>query len=370
MSSSARGFLGAALLAAGLAGCSGNAHAADRQLFEAVEPHMGTLVRIKLYAAGARQAKAAFRAAFDRIAQLDDALSDYKPASELNRICRTAVARPVEAGADLFRVLEASQKLAGETDGAFDVTLGPVIRLWREARNTNRLPDSAVLREAAGRCGYRKLHLDPAKRTVMLDEAGMQLDAGGIAKGYAADAAFLSVLELSNAAVSTSGDQEQHLDIDGTRYSHIIDPATGMGLSRPISVAGITVTVIARYGIDADGLATAVSVLGGERGIALIEKQPGAAALVMTDHVVESSRWPGYQREFFPTKITPRINISAPRQRVSRPALRRETYELTARTRRGPQAGSSPNRRDGTGPCSGWFPCRPERRNAWLVPWA
>src|SRR5450432_3874124 len=98
MSSSARAFL--------LLGCLGNATAADRQLFEAVEPHMGTLVRIKLYADGAPRAKAAFRAAFDRIAQLDDALSDYKPASELNRICRTAVARPVEAGADLFRVLE------------------------------------------------------------------------------------------------------------------------------------------------------------------------------------------------------------------------------------------------------------------------
>jgi thiamine biosynthesis lipoprotein len=329
MSSSPRGLLATGLLF----GCLGNAHAADRQLFEAVEPHMGTLVRIKLYADGARQAKSAFRAAFDRIAQLDDALSDYKPASELNRICRTAVARPVAAGADLFRVLEASQKLAGETDGAFDVTLGPVIRLWRQARNTHRLPDAAALREAAGRCGYRKLHLDPAKRTVMLDQAGMQLDAGGIAKGYAADAAlsilaqlgirsalvaasgdlafgdpppgqrgwkigvdsfdrpeaaFTRVLELSNAAVSTSGDGEQHLDIDGTRYSHIVDPATLMGLSRQI-----TVTIIARHGIDADGLATAVSVLGPERGIALIEKQPGVAGLVMTGHVVESSRWPG-----------------------------------------------------------------------------
>jgi thiamine biosynthesis lipoprotein len=166
----------------------------------------------------------------------------------------------------------------------------------------------------------------------MLDQAGMRLDAGGIAKGYAADAAlsilaqlgirsalvaasgdlafgdpppgqrgwrigvdsfdrpeaaFTHVLELSNAAVSTSGDQEQHLDIDGARYSHIIDPTTGMGLKRPI-----TVTVVARHGTDADGLATAVSVLGPERGISFIEKQAGVAALVVTDRVVESSRWP------------------------------------------------------------------------------
>jgi thiamine biosynthesis lipoprotein len=328
MSSRTCSFLAAACLS-----FFGNAKAADRQLFEAVEPHMGTLVRIKLYANGGQQAKAAFRAAFDRIAQLDNALSDYKPESELNRICRTAVGRPAEAGADLFRVLEASQKLARETDGAFDVTLGPVIRLWRQARKTNRPPDSAALHDAAGRCGYGKLHLDPVKHTVMLDQAGMQLDAGGIAKGYAADAAlsvlaqlgigsalvaasgdlafgdpppgergwkigvdsldrpeaaFTRVLELSNAAVSTSGDGEQHLDIDGTRYSHIIDPATMMGLVRPI-----TVTIVARRGIEADALATAVSVLGPERGIALIEKQAGVAALVVTDHVVESARWPG-----------------------------------------------------------------------------
>src|SRR5437588_9501231 len=98
---------------------SGEAAAADLRLFEAVEPHMGTLVRIKLYAAGAEQAKAAFRSGFDRIAELDRALSDYRPESELNRICRSAVRQPVRAGADVFRVLEASQKLAAETDGAF-----------------------------------------------------------------------------------------------------------------------------------------------------------------------------------------------------------------------------------------------------------
>ena len=158
--------------------------AGDRQLYEAVEPHMGTLVRIKLYAASAEQASAAFRAAFGRIAQLDDELSDYKTDSELNRICRTAVGRPVAVSADLFEVLAASQKLAAETAGAFDVTLGPVIRLWRQARKDIRLPSAAALREAAAHTGYRKLHLDPQAQAVMLDEPGMQLDVGGIAKGH------------------------------------------------------------------------------------------------------------------------------------------------------------------------------------------
>jgi len=271
------------------------------QPFEAVEPHMGTLVRVKLYAADERQARSAFRAAFDRIKELDAILSDYKLDSELNRISQN----PLKISDDLFRVLAASQKLAEQTGGAFDVTLGPVIRLWREARKNNRLPDKEALREAGARCGYRKLHLDATNHTAWLDEPGMQLDVGGIAKGYAADEALAAlkrlgirsalvaasgdlafsdpppgkrgwkigvgssgrVLELSNAAVSTSGDAEQHLDADGQRYSHIIDPATGMGLT-----SGITVSIVAPHGIDADGISTAVSVLGFERGKEFIER--------------------------------------------------------------------------------------------------
>jgi thiamine biosynthesis lipoprotein len=295
--------------------------AADLQLFEAVEPHMGTLFRIKLYAADALQAQSAFRAAFDRIASLDAILSDYKPDSELNQISQN----PLKISDDLFRVLAASQRLAEETDGAFDVTLGPVIRLWRQARKNSRLPDSDALRKAGSRCGYRKLHLDAANRTATFDQPGMQLDVGGIAKGYAADEAlaalkqlgirralvaasgdlafgdpppgqggwkigvgsFDRVLELSNAAVSTSGDAEQHVDAEGKRYSHIIDPATRMGLT-----SGITVTILAPRGIDADGISTAVSVLGLERGMAFVEKQAGAAAVIVTreGEVVESRR--------------------------------------------------------------------------------
>lgn len=284
---------------------------------------MGTLVRIRLYAADEGQGTAALRAAFDRIAQLDGSLSDYKSESELNRVSRVAVALPAPVSDDLFQVLWSSQELAKETGGAFDVTLGPVIRIWRQARRENRLPDEAALREAAVRCGYRKLHLDPANQTVQLDRADMQLDLGGIAKGYAADAA-LAVLfrlgfpralvsvsgdlaigdpppgrrgwnigvqsravELSNMAVSTSGDTEQHLDAGGRRYSHIIDPATRMGTTDQAIV-----TVIARRGIDADSLSTAVNVLGPERGMRLIESRDGAAALISVgERVLTSSRW-------------------------------------------------------------------------------
>jgi thiamine biosynthesis lipoprotein len=291
-----------------------------RQPFEAVEPHMGTLVRIKLFTEDAPQARAAFRAAFDRIADLDSILSDYQPESELNRLCRTPAGHPVIVSEDLFEVLAAAQKLADRTAGAFDVTLGPLTRLWRQARKHNRLPEAVALRDASARSGYPKLHLDASRRAVTLDAPGMQLDLGGIAKGYAADAAldtlrargiqsalvaisgdivcgdpppgtrgwkiaaeplpeagraFESVLELANAAVSTSGDAEQHLESHGERYSHIVDPATGQGITSRIGV-----TVVAPRGIEADGLATAVSLLGAEQGLRLIAQQPETEALI------------------------------------------------------------------------------------------
>jgi FAD:protein FMN transferase len=292
-----------------LAWCAASALAAER--FEAVEPHMGTLVRIQLYAADGAQAAAAFRAAFDRIEELDEHLSDYAPDSELNRLCRAEPGRPVDVSGELFPVLEAAQKLAEATGGAFDVTVGPVTHLWRTARKSGHIPEAAAIRAALARSGYRKLHLDAEHGTAALEQVGMQLDLGGIAKGYAADEALAvlaelrirsalvamsgdlaigdappgkrgwtvsagepaRMLELANTAVSTSGDSEQHLDAGGTRYSHIIDPATGMGLTRaPV------VTVIARHGIDADGLATAVSVLGAERGRD-VAKRYGATVL-------------------------------------------------------------------------------------------
>ena len=282
---------------------------------------MGTLVRVTVYAAGESEAREAFRTAFDRIRELDAILSDYRPDSELNRVAADAVARPVVVSADLARVLAASQELAAATGGAFDITQGPTIRLWRAARSSGRLPDPAALREAAARGGFGKLHVDTAHRTVTLDAAGMALDVGAIGKGYAAsealealrrlgirralvaisgdlafgdappgqrgwrvrvhseDAAIVrvpGVLELTNAAVSTSGASEQHLDAGGRRYSHIIDPASGMGVTEDI-----TVTVIAPHGLEADGLDTAVSVLGPERGLALIDSRPGTGALII-----------------------------------------------------------------------------------------
>ncbi len=308
------------------------------QPYEAVEPHMGTLFRIKLYAASEQQAQQAFRAAFARIAQLDDELSDYKPDSELNRLARSAVKRPQPASEDLVRVVGAAEQLSEKTDGAFDITIGPLTHLWRAAVKVHQLPSAEAIAAARAKCGFRKLHVNLQAHTICFDESGMQLDAGAIAKGDAADQAlfvlkqlgiqsalvaasgdlafsdappgeagwkigvdsldradapFTRVLLLANGAVSTSGPSEQHLDINGVRYSHIIDPRTGMGLTRDL-----TVTVIAAHGLAADPLATALSVLGPERGLALIDSIPGAAALVVQD---ENGRHTLSKSKRFPT---------------------------------------------------------------------
>ena len=299
--------------------------------YEAVEPHMGTLFRVKLYGADSAQAKRAFRAAFQRISELDATLSDYKPDSELNRVCRTAVHHPVRVSDDLFRVLSVSQELSRESSGAFDVTVGPLTRLWREGRKTNQVPDSHKIEDAKSHCGFWKIHLNPAEHTVELEQEAMGLDVGGVAKGYAADESlavlgklgirsalvaasgdlafsdappgqhgwkvgvdsfdraevpFTRVLWLANGAISTSGSSEQHLDAHGIRYSHILNPSTGTGL-----VNDITVTVVAQRGIEADGMATAVSVLGLQRGSEFVRRRANLSALIVTQNAGHPHIW-------------------------------------------------------------------------------
>jgi thiamine biosynthesis lipoprotein len=293
----------------------------DLQRYESVEPHLGTLVRVVVYTPGEEAARDAFRAAFERIRDLDRLLSDYREDSELNQVTRSAPGRAVRVSDDLFAVLATADDLARATDGAFDITQGPVVRLWREARRTSRAPDPAALREARERSGFRRMRLDAATRTVTFDAPAMALDVGALGKGYAASEAIRvlgklgvrsalvaasgdlafgdappgqrgwrigidsgegalapvpAVLELTNAAVSTAGGREQYVEIDGRRYSHIVDPASGMGLTDDL-----TVTVVAPHGLEADALDTAISVLGARRGLELIESRPATAALIV-----------------------------------------------------------------------------------------
>jgi thiamine biosynthesis lipoprotein len=289
--------------------------------FEFAETHMGTEFKIVLYTDDASLARSASRAALDRIAALDATLSDYQPESELMRLCGKAGGPPVAVSADLFDVLDRSRVMFERSDGAFDVTVGPVVRLWRRARRDRKMPDPGRLAEARALVGSDKMRLDPEARTVRLLKPGMKLDLGGIAKGDACsqaiavlaregvasalvagagdvavsgpppDAAGWTIgigplespgspprrfLRVRDAAVSTAGDAERFVEIDGTRYSHIVDPKTGLGV-----VDRCSVTVVARDGATADSLDTAAYVLGPRRGLALVEATPGAAALIV-----------------------------------------------------------------------------------------
>src|SRR5262249_22764670 len=152
-------------------------------------PHMGTRFQLTMYAPDEATASKAARAAFARIAELDGIMSDYRPASELMRLCAKAGGDPVPVSPELFAVLDKAQEVSRLSAGAFDVTVGPVVRLWRLARRTQRLPEAEQLARARALVDYRNIKLDPEKRTVQLLKAGMQLDLGGIGKGFAADEA-------------------------------------------------------------------------------------------------------------------------------------------------------------------------------------
>src|SRR5215471_9584357 len=182
----------------------------DRHEFES--KHMGTTFRVVLYAPDAATAKKAADAAFARVAELDQIMSDYKPSSELMQLCKkfaTEVGEPVKVGDDLFLVLSKAEELSKKSDGAFDVTVGPVVQLWRLARRTQELPDPKEFAAAREKVGYQKVKLDPAKKTVQLLTPGMQLDLGGIAKGYASDEALKLLRDkfgIKQALVAAYGD--------------------------------------------------------------------------------------------------------------------------------------------------------------------
>ena len=168
---------------------------------ETSAPHMGTLVRIVLYADSPQAGDAAAQAAFARIAAIEARLSDYRDDSEVAALSRAAAGVPVPVSEDLFAVLAASDALARRTGGAFDITAGRLTHLWRRARRLNAWPEPDRVAAARAAGGFTKVRLDSRRRTVTLAEAGIEIDAGGIAKGYAAEEA-LHVLRAHGAGAA------------------------------------------------------------------------------------------------------------------------------------------------------------------------
>jgi thiamine biosynthesis lipoprotein len=282
---------------------------------------MGTFANITVVAADSKTARACVEAAFSRLEHVDEVMSDYKADSQLSQVNRDAFNKPVPVDDDLFEVLRIGTDYSRKTEGTFDITVGPVVDLWRQAEELKRLPTETQLAQARSKVGFEKLILNQAEKTVRFEVDGMRLDLGAIAKGYAIDLAveamqkagaigglidvggdvrcfgqpsdnkenwlvglqdptaddrLLLVLKLRDMSVATSGSYRRFTEIDGKRYSHIINPAAGSNADELVSVS-----IVARTATAADALATAVSVLGREKGLGLIDSLAETEAILV-----------------------------------------------------------------------------------------
>lgn len=272
---------------------------------------LGTRIGLVVWAKNKAHADKAWSEMRERVSVLEGVFSDWKKDSEVRRLTATAGTDTwVPVSDDLWAVLIASKKLHAQSEGSFDVTVGPVVRLWRMARFRKELPDAKRMETALAQTGMAAIEMDAQKQRVKLTREGMRLDFGGIAKGYIADrcrarleamghtrvlidmggdlvagegpadresgwkvgvtpanaSQEMTPVFLTNRAIATSGKTIRFVEIDGTRYSHIVDPRTGEALTHAWQV-----TVLAPSGMLADGWASACSVLGPEKSRALVE---------------------------------------------------------------------------------------------------
>jgi len=268
----------------------------------------------------AARLEVAYQEAWTRLEDISRRMNVFNNKSDVSNI-NAAYKEPVLVGQDTFDVIEASLLYATLTSGAFDITVWPLITLWRKSEQRGMLPSETELDEAINLVGARHIRLVPPQSVQLLMD-GVKVDLGGIAKGYAIDEVarifrrhgihrfyidaggdvyvggkkcadrpwrigirdprdpqhLTDVVEVEDAAVATSGDYERYYQIEGRTYSHIIDPRTGYPQPHVISVSMIAPTALA-----ADALATALTVLGPEEGTALVERLPGAyASMIMT----------------------------------------------------------------------------------------
>jgi thiamine biosynthesis lipoprotein len=338
-----------AVLVAGLLGCARSAPAMGARLvrvFDACTP-MGTYMAVTVYAPDEPSGRQAIAAAFARVEEVEAATSHYRETSEISKLNRGAGGPALPVGPHVWAVLRRSAEVSAETDGAFDVTVGPLVALWKKTWKKGKAPADADLAAARALVDFRSVALTQEGRRVQLPKPGMQFDLGAIAKGYAVDQAVAALRErgiqaalvdaggdmyamgapperkgwfigirdpsqpdekdriLSRAlcirdqAVATSGDYEQFGVIEGRRYSHILDPRTG----RPV-LGVASVTVVAPDATSADAYATAMSVLGPEASVAFAEKRPGIEVMAICERGGQfvATRSKGFERlEVTPT---------------------------------------------------------------------
>ncbi len=294
--------------------------------YSRAESIMGTSVVISVFNPEANKTiiTRAVDEAFEEVRRIDILMSNYKEDSEVNKINKLKAGKEIEVSAETMEALTRSQEISRISNGAFDITVLPLMELWGFYGDGDRdgMPTADEIAEALKYVGYTKIKFGKNNQ-VAKSEDGVKIDLGGIAKGYAIDKAVqklksygiksamveaggdffclgmkpdrvdwkmaiqhprdkdkaFAVLEVADCAVATSGDYENYDTINGKRYSHIIDPRTGF----PKGDIPASVTVAAKDAATADGLATAVFVLGPEEGMKLVESLPDVEAVIISD---------------------------------------------------------------------------------------
>jgi thiamine biosynthesis lipoprotein len=243
---------------------------------------MGSTFSVVLYGYDRNQMEAATEAVFDEVRRLDRLLSNYRPESDLSEVNRFAAERPVKVTPEVFQLLSKCLEVSRESEGAFDISVGPLMKVWGFYRGTGHLPRKEEMARALAKTGYRKIQLDSENRTVRFTRAGVELDPGGIGKGYAVDRMIEILKEngiasalvtaggssiyglgapkdsrgwevkirdpknqrktvadvyLKDESMSTSGSYEKFFEADGKIYSHIMDPRTGYPASGVLAVS-------------------------------------------------------------------------------------------------------------------------------------
>lgn len=297
----------------------------EPETYDRVEMVMGTVVEIRVVKGNrsVEEVEHAINAAFDSVKRVDALMSNYKEDSEVSLINRHAAQEPVTVSPETAEALGKALEFGRESDGAFDITVLPLLEIWGFAKDREKtVPSQEQIDEKLQFVGHELIEFDRTKRTVKLRTQGVGIDVSGIAKGYAADSAIksltangvdsaiinaggdiyclgrknaekgwrvavtdpttdnghLAYVELKDKAIATSGDYRNYFVADGVRYSHILDPRTG----RPRPYGPHSVTVTADSCTYADALATAVFVLGRDEGLKLLERIPEAEGLIVS----------------------------------------------------------------------------------------
>ncbi len=313
-------------------GCSGP------KTVQKTETIMGTQVSVTVVAKTGKEGEAAIDAAMAEVGRFDRMMSLYKDGSEITRVNMAAGKNPVKVSPEMIEVVEAARRISELTDGAFDVTVGPLVVLWQMRLKEDKVPTETEIESIKSRVGYRNIIVDKKASTLFLKKPGMIIDFGGCAKGYVADKVAellkrrgidnalvalagdirvmghrqdgsswrigvqhprdpdktLAVLELSDQYISTSGDYERYKIVHQRRYHHILDPRTG----KP-SKGMESVTLVGGRGAIGDPLTTALFILGPEKGMPLVKKLGYEAifvddkgTVIMTNGLKETANTP------------------------------------------------------------------------------